>query len=252
MIRLVLRDLINRHKLIEILNNNNNNNNNDDNDCGELKIMLRMHVKCISTRSFIETRTMHPKSRQVEVYMGSDTENVINAFFNTLLQNFQLIQETSDERVSEFVPDSVELLEYELHKINIIRAELYIPSPDWIASKKATIYPKNEKDNECFKWSIIAGLNYNKINEKELKKLLKFKRVDIDFSSHQRYSKKFEQENNLIAVNVLFASHNSEEIKLAYKSTYNKRKTQVILLMINDEINNYYYFPIKNWQELKF
>ena len=43
-------------------------------------------------------------------------------------------------------------------------------SPDWIASKKATINPKNEKDNEYFKWPIILGLNYNKINEKYLKK----------------------------------------------------------------------------------
>ena len=42
--------------------------------------------------------------------------------------------------------------------------------PYWIASKKATINPKNQKDNECFKWSIIAGLNDNKITEKELKK----------------------------------------------------------------------------------
>ena len=33
----------------------------------------------------------------------------------------------------------------------------------------------------CFKWSIISGLNYNKIKEKELKTLLKFRRVDTDF-----------------------------------------------------------------------
>ena len=46
------------------------------------------------------------------------------------------------------IPDSVELLEYELHKIDIIRAESYIVSPDWISSKKATINPKNEKDNK--------------------------------------------------------------------------------------------------------
>ena len=123
-------------------------------------------------------------------------------------------------------------------------------SRDWIASKKATINPKNEKDNECFKWSIIVGLNYNKIKEKELKKLLKFKRVDTDFSSHQRYWENFEQENNSIAINVLFVSHNSEEIKLAYKSSYNKRKNQVILLMINDEANNCYYFAVKNLSEL--
>ena len=102
--------------------------------------------------------------------------------------------------------------------------------PDWIASKKATINPKNEKDNECFKWSIITELDYKKIKEKELKKIENFKRVD--FSSHQRDWENFEQENNLIALNVLFVSHNSEEIKLACKSIYNKRKNQVILLMI--------------------
>ena len=138
--------------------------------------------------------------------MSSDTENVIDTHFNTLLQNFQRIQETSSERGSEFIPDSVEVLEYEFHKIDIIRAESYIITPDWIASKKATINPKNEKDNKCFQWSIIAGLNYNIIKEKELKKLLKFKRVDTDFSSHQRDWENFEQENNSIALNVLFVS----------------------------------------------
>ena len=96
--------------------------------------MLSMYIKCISTKSFNETRTMHPTSQQVEFYMCSDTENVIDTVFNTLLQNFQLIQETSNERGSEFIPDSVELLEYELHKIDIIRAESYIVSPNWIAN----------------------------------------------------------------------------------------------------------------------
>ena len=82
-----------------------------------------MHIKFISIKSFIETCTIRPKSRQVEVYMGSDNENVIDTLFNTRLQNFQRMQETSNERGSEFIPDSAELLEYELHKINIIRAE---------------------------------------------------------------------------------------------------------------------------------
>ena len=67
------------------------------------------------------------------------------------------------------------------------RGELYLMSPDWIASKKATINLKNEKDDKCFQWSIILGLNHNKIKEKE------FKRVDTDFSSHQRLWEEFEQ-----------------------------------------------------------
>ena len=82
-----------------------------------------------------------------------------------------------------------------------------------------------------------------------MKKLLKFN-IDTDFSSHQRHWENFEQKNNSIAINVLFVSHNSEEIKVVYKSSYNKRKNQVILLMINNETNNYYYFAIKNLSEL--
>ena len=95
----------------------------------------------------------------------------------------------------------------------------------------------------ALEWSIIAGLNYNKIKVKELKKLLKFKRVETDFSSYQRYWENFEEEkeNKSVAVNILFESYNSEKRKLVYKSSYNERKNQVILLMINDEANNYYY-----------
>ena len=178
--------------------------------------------------------------------MGSDTENVINTLFNTILQRFQQAQETSNDKGSEFIPESVELL-YSFQKIDIKIAESYIVSPDWIVNKGATINPKNEKDNKCFQWSIISGLNYNKIKEKELKKLLKFRRVDTDFSSYQRDWEEFEQNNTSIALNILFVSYNSEEIKLAYKSNYNKRKNQVILLMINNEANNCYYFAVKNF-----
>ena len=129
---------------------------------------------------------------------------VIDKLFYTLLQRFQNAQETLNERESEFIPDSVELLYYHFQIIDIRRAESYIISLDWIASKKATIHPKNEKDNECFKWSIISGSNYNKIDEKHLKKIDKLKRVDTDFSSYQRDWEEFDQNNTLLALNILF------------------------------------------------
>ena len=118
------------------------------------------------------------------------------------------------------------------------------------SSKKATINPQNEKDNKCFQWSIILGLNDSKIKEKELKKILKFKRADTDFSSYQREWEEFEQINTSVALNILFVPHDSEEVKLAYKSNYNKHKNQVILVMINYEVNNCYYFSVKDLSEL--
>ena len=102
--------------------------------------------------------------------MGSDPNDVIDRLFNMLLQRFQRAQETSNERASEFIPDSIELLYYHFQRTDIRRAESYIMSPDWIANKTAKINPKNEKDNKCFQWSILSGLNYNEIKVKELKK----------------------------------------------------------------------------------
>ena len=154
MIRPYLRDLINDHKPTMELNNNNNNdnnnndnNNNNNNNRAKWKIQLSMHNSCISTRKFEETRTIHTKSEPLEIFMGSDTENVIDKPFNTLLQIFQRAQETSNERGIEFLADSVELLYYHFQRIDTRRAESYIMSSDWIVSKKATINPKNEKYN---------------------------------------------------------------------------------------------------------
>ena len=250
MIRPYLRDLINDYKLTMGSNNEENEENDSDSDCAEWKIQLVTQNNCISTKNIEETPTIYLASEPIEIFMGSDTEDVIDTLFNTILQRFQQAQETSNDKGSEFIPESVELLYYHFQKIDIRRAESYIMSPNWIVNKKATINPKNEKDNKCFQWSIIAGLNYNKIKEKELKKLLKFRRVDTDFSSYQRDWEEFEQNNTSIALNILFVSYNSEEIKLAYKLNYNKRKNQVILLMINNESNNSYYFAVKNLSEL--
>ena len=48
-----------------------------------------MQNSCISTKNFEEFRTMYTKSKPIENFMGSDTENVIDTLSNTLLQRFQ-------------------------------------------------------------------------------------------------------------------------------------------------------------------
>ena len=115
MIRPYLRDLINEHKPIAELNNNNR---------AEWKIQLTMQNSCISTRRFKETRARYIKSEALEIFIGSDTNDVIDRLFNTLSQRFQSAQETSNKRGSEFIPDSVELLYYHFQRIDIRRAEL--------------------------------------------------------------------------------------------------------------------------------
>ena len=57
----------------------------------------------------------------------------------------------------------------------------------------------------------------------------------IKFLPHIKDKKKFETNNKSIALNILFLSHNSQEIRHAYKTKHNlNRENQIIVSMIND------------------
>ena len=177
---------------------------------------------------------------------GSNTYNIIKKPFEPFSHSYQ--EESKIISGSEFNFESVKLMDYKLHKVRLKRGGSYTKSSEQFVYKTATLNPKNEEDDECFRGAL--GLSYNEIRKKELERI--FKRIrheDRDFSSHQRDWENFEQNNESIALNVLFASQNSEEITLVYNSEYNfKRKNNMLLLMINDDDNNekYYYFAVKS------
>ena len=122
-----------------------------------------MQNNCVSTKDFEETRTIYSASKPVAIFMGTDTDDVIDRLFDTILQRFQQAIEKSNERGSELTHESVVLLYYYFQKIDIRRAESYMKSPDWLVNKRATINPRNEKDNKCFQYAIAVALNYNEI-----------------------------------------------------------------------------------------
>ena len=86
MIRPYLRDLINNHKPTTKLTNRASNSNSER---GEQKIQLVMENNCISSKNFEDTPTIYSASKPVEVFMGSETNNVIDRTFDTTLQRFQ-------------------------------------------------------------------------------------------------------------------------------------------------------------------
>ena len=135
------------------------------------------------------------------------------------------------------------------------RGGSYIDSPDWIKNKHATISPKN-KNNYCFKYAITAALNHERIkkNPQRISKLEPFIDnyywKDIEFPSHAKDWKKFEQNNKTIALNILYVSYNTKQIKPACISKYNnKRGNQVILLMITDN-EKWHYLAVKSISRL--
>ena len=182
---------------------------------------------------------MHTKSDNTDILKGSETNNIIKELFKSIVQKYQKGLEES-MRGSEFILDSVNLLYYHLHRISLKRGGSYIDSPEWLKNKKATINPENS-DYNCLQYALNVALNYQNI-KKDPHKISKIKLFidqcnwkEIDFPSHSKDWKKFEQNNKTIALNILFVPHNTEKIRLAYKSKHNfKRENQVILLMITD------------------
>ena len=55
----------------------------------ERKIHLTMAINFISSKDFDETRTMHTKSDNIEIMMGSETDEIIEEIFQSLLQRYQ-------------------------------------------------------------------------------------------------------------------------------------------------------------------
>ena len=90
---------------------------------------------CISSKDFEEIRFIYSPSNNVEILMGSETDDIINELFESLLQRFPEVRETSNNKGSEFIHESVGLLYYCFHKIDLKRGESYVDSPEWLKNK---------------------------------------------------------------------------------------------------------------------
>ena len=95
-----------------------------------------MAINFISSKDSDETRTMHTKSNDVEIMVGSETNEIIMDLFVSFLQKYQEGLEES-MRGSEFVYDSVDVLYYNLNKVSLSRGGSYIDSPKWLKKQKS-------------------------------------------------------------------------------------------------------------------
>ena len=198
---------------------------------------------------------MHWKSDNAEIMMGTETDDIINEFFESPLKKYQEGLETK-MRGSDFDFESVDLFYYSLHEISLNRGGSYVNSPDWIKHKKATINPKT-KDNEYFRDAVTAALNH-KIIKKDHKRIHNLKpffdqynRKEIESPSYSKDWKKIEQNNKTVSLNILFVLYNTKQIRQVYISKYNhEQDNQVILLIITNDDENWYYLAVKSLSRL--
>ena len=135
---------------------------NDHKTQGEWKIQLTMSINFISSEEDSdEVCTVHTKSDNIEIMMGSETDEIIEELFKSLLKRYQEGLEES-MRGTEFIFDRVDALYYNLNEISLSKGGSYIDPPKWLKNKKTTINPKNN-DDKCFQYGLTVALNYQNI-----------------------------------------------------------------------------------------
>ena len=234
-----LHDIINYNKAIENISN-------------KWKIQINMHVNFISSNDTGEILTIFVLSDNEDIRLGNETGDIIKGLINSFLNNYQE-EEIILRNGSNFVSE-VDLLSYHIYKTSLRRGNSYIKSSEWIANKKTTINPKNKwGNNKCFEYSIIIALHHQDFDNhpERISSFHEYFSYDynwkiIEFSAGIKDWKRFEKNNKTIALNVLFVPHSEKTINLAYKSKYNrKRKNQVVLLMITDG-KKWHYIALKD------
>ena len=117
--------------------------------------------------------------------------------------------------------------------------------------KAATITSDNDFQN-----ALNDALNYQNIetHPERIPKLKpyinKYNWEGIEFPVGPKDWEKFERNNKAITLNILFIQQNTEKIRVAYRSECNnKRKKQLILLMITDG-KKWHYLAVTNLSAL--
>ena len=128
MIKPYLSDIINNHKTCGLVRYHSGNKTWVEETSSEWKIQLTMAINFISSKDSDETRTMHTKSNNVEIMMGSERDEIIKDLFEFFLQKYQEGLEES-MRGSRFTYDSVDAMYYNLNKVSLSRGGSHIDSP---------------------------------------------------------------------------------------------------------------------------
>ena len=182
---------------------------------------------------------MHTRSVCEEFRSGSETEEIAQNLFRSLLQMYQ---DNLNEKMrgSDFIFNGVNYLFYDFNRVSISKGGSYIESPKWLKDKKCTVNQKIN-DNKCFQYATTLALNSNKINKhpQRISRINPFIENynwnDINFPATKKDWNRFELNNKDVALNILYVPYNTKKIEITYKSKYNLvRDNQIILLMISN------------------
>ena len=157
------------------------------------------------------------------------TERFEGRDINDLIQRMvaHIKTQVENPRIPEsgFTLNKIMHLYINFHRLTLTRGSSFIELLEWIKTKKAVINPQN-KDEECFKWAVIAALYHEEIKKyhQRISKLRPYENQynwgGLAIPVSTKKIDKFEKDNPGIAMNVLF-----NNMKNQTKNIYTVRRS---------------------------
>jgi hypothetical protein len=205
-----------------------------------LKITLQKEDK----DGTVEEATDYFRSKSRTVLDAYEFEDIYKEGINTIWNLF-------DEWVkngSGWAIKNVNSFDLDVCKYKPARGSSYIPTPKSIAGKKAIINPQN-KDEECFKWAVLAALHPVNVHPERVSNYEEYSE-ELDFTGTSFPVKvsdipKFERQNKL-PINIYTIEEDGKLVNPLYISklidpeTFQREEGAINLLLIEGKEQNHY------------
>lgn len=224
---------------------------------------IKVHLCVIGTyekdriMNSLEIEPKYLQTTNYEIFLKSNIDEIYINMKDKILYEHERVSDNL--KGSNWVLQSIDILNIAINKYDPIRGSTYIRTPDKIANKKLTVNVKNE-DNKCFLWSILAhlypsGNNPQRVYQYERYENI-FNEVKIEYPMAvckipgfvDNVNKKNLIEGGL-SINVY---HHDEFYKINPLSvTKNEKRVHIDLLLLKNEDNTHYILIKKLWSLIR-
>ena len=216
-------------------------------------IKTKLYLNCLmSKKEELGTLIKKFKFRSIGykiITEATDPHEIYNEMVDEIEEEIQKVEQAAG---SGWVFLEVENLTLHTDIWDPIKASSYIDLPAELKNKKALINMKN-KDNKCFLWSVLRGLNPKDRDAERIDKDLKSKENTLNMEGIEypvnikEDIKRFEKQNPDISISILGYSKDEKiyPLRRSKHAMKNKRKYNIVLLLIKDGDNSHYCY-VKN------
>ena len=218
-------------------------------------IKTKLYLNCLMSRSdplgtIVKKFKFHSIGYKI-ITEATDPHEIYNEMVDEIEEEIQKVEQAEG---SGWVFLEVENLTLHTDIWDPIKGSSYIDLPKELKNKKALINMKNENDHKCFLWCVLRGLNPKdehpeRINDlKSKENTLNMEGITYPVNIKEDI-KRFEKQNPDISISILGYSKDERIYPLRISKKENKRKYNIVLLLIKDEDNSHYCY-VKNLSSL--